>query len=610
MPKIFITLLLITQINYLYLSPTNSFKKKNLKEVPKINNDRKLDELSDDIVIIHLNDVHCGFNDTIGYDGFALYRKELQKKYKNVIAVDVGDHIQGGTLGAISEGEAVIDLLNKIKFNVTTLGNHEFDYGVDQLHNLNEKLTPKYISLNTIYKKNKTRLFEPYQIVEAGKKKIGFIGIVTPLTFSKTYLATLREADGTPIYNFLSDTKELYSSIQQEIDKLRNEEKVDYVILLTHVGMDLEEYTSNGILSHLNGVDAVLDGHTHKVYNTTSKDKDNKDIHITQTGTKLANIGQLIIKADGTILSENIPEVPEPTDKKEAMQIFRGKANRWVDTEINDFINKTHEKYADELNIPIGHSDYDFIIRPAESSESHTIFCRYQECTLGNLIADAFLELVSSDISLVNGGNIRANLLKGDISRKSIIDVMPFFNSLYVKEITGEVFLDALEFGVSKLPSASGGFPQVSGCTYDVDTSFNSTVETDPDGMFIKVGGKRRVSNVKINGKPLNLTAKYNLSASDFILSGGDGYSMFSEFPIVNESVYADSDALGHYIKHNLNGNIPSKYQELQGRINIDKVSEEESSIQKVVDYLKNNKIIILSLLLFLCLISLLLALK
>ena len=223
MPKIFIGLILICQINYLFLSPINSFKKKHLKEIPKRNNDRKLDELSDDIIIIHLNDVHCGFNDTIGYDGFALYRKELQKKYKYVIAVDVGDHVQGGTLGAISEGEAVIEILNKIKFNITTLGNHEFDYGIDQLFNLNEKITSKYISLNTIYKKNKTRLFEPYQIVEAGKKKIGFIGIVTPLTFSKTYLSTIREPDGTPIYDFLSETKELYSTIQKEIDKLRNE---------------------------------------------------------------------------------------------------------------------------------------------------------------------------------------------------------------------------------------------------------------------------------------------------------------------------------------------------------------------------------------------------
>ena len=398
------------------------------------------------------------------------------------------------------------------------------------------------------------------------------------------HLANLREPDGTPIYNFLSNTTELYSTIQLEIDKLRNEEKVNYVILLTHVGMDLEEYTRNDILSQLNGVDAVLDGHTHKVYNTTSKDKNKKDIHITQTGTKLANIGQLIIKTDGTILSENVPNVPEPTDKKEAMEVVRSKTTRWVDTEINDLINKTHEKYADELNIPIGHSDFDFIIMPSESSDSHTIFCRYQECTLGNLIADAFLEVVSSNISLLNGGSVRTNLLKGDISRKNVIDVMPFFNSLYVKEITGEAFLDALEFGISKLPSSSRGFPQVSGCTFKVDTSFNSTVETDLDGIFVKVAGKRRVSDVKINGKPLDLNKKYNLSASEFILNGGDGYSMFAEFPVVNESVFADSDALGYYIKNNLKGEIPSKYQELQGRVNIDKKLDEDY-IQKFVDF-------------------------
>ena len=199
------------------------------------------------------------------------------------------------------------------------------------MHNLNEKLTPKYISLNTCYRKNKTQLFEPSRIVEVGDKKIGFIGIVTPLTFSKTFISTLRESDGTPIYNFLSNRTELYSTTQEEIDKLR-QQGVNYVILLTHVGMDVEEYTSNDILSHLNGVDAVFDGHTHKVYNTTSKDKDNKDIHITQTGTKLANIGKLIIKTDGTILSENIAEVPEPSDKTGAKQITRSKVDRWVDT--------------------------------------------------------------------------------------------------------------------------------------------------------------------------------------------------------------------------------------------------------------------------------------
>ena len=589
MTRAYIILILIIQINYLYLSPSYAFRK-NLKEIPKRNNERKLDELSDDIVIIHLNDVHCGFNDTIGYDGFVLYRKELEKKYKKVIAVDVGDHAQGGVLGAISEGEAVLDILNKIKFDVITLGNHEFDYGIEQLNKLNEKMSTKYISLNACYRKNKTQLFEPSTMVEAGGKKIGFIGIVTPLTFSKTYLSTLRESDGTAIYNFLSNKEELYTTIQGEIDKLRDK-GADYVILLTHVGMNVEEYTSNDILSNLNGVDAVLDGHTHKVYNTTSKDKENKDIHIAQTGTKLANIGQLIIKGDGTILSENIAEVPEPDGITDGKQVYRSKANRWVDKEMNEFINDIYKRYENELSTPIGSSDYDFIIRPEESSDSHTIYCRYMECSLGNLIADSFREVVNSDISFVNGGTIRANLLKGHITRKDIIDVMPFFNSLFVKEITGQTFLDALEFGVSKLPNSFGGFPQVSGCTYYVDTSFNSTVEIDSDGMFIKVGGQRRVSNVKINGKALNPTEKYNLSASEYILNGGDGFTMFANYPVVNESVFADSDALGYHIKYNLGGEIPSKYQELQDRININKEPDNIGKKIKTAQFLKRNKI-------------------
>ena len=102
------------------------------KEFLKLNkNTRKLEEeLSDDIVILHVNDVHCGLNDSLGYDGFVLYRDEMKKKYKNVITVDVGDHIQGGSIGAISSGEAIIKLMNNIEFNVSILGNHEFDYGV------------------------------------------------------------------------------------------------------------------------------------------------------------------------------------------------------------------------------------------------------------------------------------------------------------------------------------------------------------------------------------------------------------------------------------------------------------------------------------------------
>ena len=159
----------------------------------KDKNIRKLEELSDDIVILHVNDVHCAINKTIGYDGFALYRNEMKKKYKNVITVDVGDHIQGNSIGAISKGEAIIDLMNKIEFDVVTIGNHEFDYGIDLLYKLGNELSCKYICSNLCFRKNKTTVFEPYKIIEAGNKKIGFIGVLIPSSFSKAHLSSLKD---------------------------------------------------------------------------------------------------------------------------------------------------------------------------------------------------------------------------------------------------------------------------------------------------------------------------------------------------------------------------------------------------------------------------------
>ena len=177
---------------------------------------RNLQDSSDDIIILHLNDVHCGVNDTIGYDGFVLYRDELSKNYSNIISVDVGDHIQGGTLGSISDGTAIIDIMNKIGFDVAILGNHEFDYGIEQLSKLEENITSKYISSNFCYKQNKTTIYNPYKIIEKGGKKIAFIGVLTPLTFSKTYLVTLKDSNGEAIYDFLAsnDAQELYNRVQ------------------------------------------------------------------------------------------------------------------------------------------------------------------------------------------------------------------------------------------------------------------------------------------------------------------------------------------------------------------------------------------------------------
>ena len=532
--------------------------------------DNKDSNFDDDIIILHINDVHCGINNTIGYDGYVLYKNELKKKYKYVIAVDVGDHIQGGTLGAISDGSAVIKIVNKVGFDIAILGNHEFDYGIEQLTNLEKNITSKYICANFLYRKNKVNIFEPYKIIEAGNKKIAFISVLTPLTFSKTYLSTIKDSEGNPLYDFLTgnNTQELYDTIQNYINNIRSKKEADYIILLTHIGMKIEQYTSEHLLSKLYGIDAVLDGHTHKIYNTTSPDKNKKDIRITQTGTKLESIGKLIIKKDGTIFSEIITEVPEPTDKTNAIKINRGGKERWVDKKMVDFIDSVWDEYRNELNILYGFCNYDLIIMP-EDGDTHSIFCRYKECTLGNLIADAIKNVGNGEISILNGGSVRNNMYKGNLTRGQIIEILPWFNNLVQKRISGQCILDALEFGISKLPILSGGFPQVSGISFDVDTSFDSSVIVDEFGMFVNVTGKRRVSNVKINGVDLEVDKFYNTSLVEYIANGGDGYSMFSKFDIYNETLITDTDALTIFIHNNLKGEIPIEYKDFQGRINI-----------------------------------------
>ena len=529
-----------------------------------------MDELSDDIVIMHINDVHCGINNTIGYDGYLLYYEELKTKYKNVIKVDVGDHIQGGVIGSISDGEGIIKIMNKIEFDVATLGNHEFDYGIEQLLKLEDEIKSKYICANFCFRKNKETIFNPYKIINAGEKKIGFLGVLTPITFSKTYLSGIKDEDGNPTYDFLTgnNKQELYDTIQNYIDILKEDEKCDYIILLTHIGMKKNDFKTEldteDIIFNLEGVDAILDGHTHAIYQATSKDKNGKDIKINQVGTNLQAVGTLIIKQNGNIESEIITEIPEPKDVNNAIKIKRDK-ERWVNKEIYDFINNLWKDYENELNIEYGYSDFDLIIKPSDDAIP---YCRYQECTLGNLITDAIKILGNGELTIINGGSIRNNMNKGTLTRGGIINVIPWFNNIVVKRVTGQCILDALEYGVSKLPNG-GGLLQLSGITFDADISIPSSVLTDSTGMFLNVTGKRRVSNVKINGEKLNLNKMYNASLLEYNANGGGGYSMFVPFEIFNESLITDTDALCYYIKNNLNGNIPEDYKNVQGRINL-----------------------------------------
>ena len=531
-------------------------------------------EKSNDIVILHTNDVHCGVQDSIGYDGLMLYKKQLLQKHNNVILVDAGDHIQGGTIGQITSGEAIIDIMNELEYDVVTLGNHEFDYGIEQLETIKNSLTCGYISSNYCYKKNKESIYPPYKIIEKGGKKIGFIGVATPETLTKSYLITLLDDKGELIYDFLTENhnQELYERVQKHIDELQ-EKKVDYIIILAHMGKggdSLEEDTSIELLKNLKNVNALIDGHTHLIYSEKTPDKNNNNVILVQTGTKLTNIGVLTIHENGTLSHENIDEVPyDPTLAEQTLNVTRSSKIRYVDKDMSEFLNDIYDSFSDKLNEVIGKSDFLINVykNATESTDSHTQLSRIGENALCNLVADSMRELGEGDITILNAGTVRADINKGNITYQNVLNVLPYSDDIIVKEITGQTILEALEFCVRNFPEQNARFPQVSHITYKLDTSINSSVVVDENKVFKKLGGENRVYDIKINGEKLDLKKKYTISSRYFILNGGDGYSMFANCETIKTSLGVDNEVLLHYIRNNSNGTIPIKYKASEGRL-------------------------------------------
>ena len=220
-----------------------------------------------------------------------------------------------------------------------------------------------------------------------------------------------------------------------------------------------------------------------------------------QTGTKLENIGVLIIHEDGTISQENLNEVPyDPDLAEETINVTRSRKEYYVDKEMNEYINQIYESFSGELNKVIGHTSFPLTVfkNITESQDSNTMLSRVGENALCNLAADSFKESGGADITILNAGSIRTDINQGDITYQEIINTMPFSNDIIVKQVSGQAILDALEFGVRDLPKPTSRFPQVSGITYKIDVSINSSVVIDEDENFISVNGERRVYDVKI----------------------------------------------------------------------------------------------------------------
>lgn len=541
------------------------------------------DEKSNDIVILHTDDAHCGVNDNLGYAGVAAYKAEMKKTHNYVALVDCGDAIQGESIGTLSAGAYLVDIMNEVGYDFATFGNHEFDYKLPQLAKLTKQAKYQYLACNFKYigKGTSDLNYKPYEIVTYGDKKVAFIGIVTPESFTKSTPAYFQDESGNYIYSFSEDETgtALYETVQKTVDEVRAA-GADYVIAMGHLGNEgiTDRWTSKAVIANTTGIDAVLDGHDHIAGVQKVANKDGKQIVLTEPGTKFENLGKLTIKTDGTITAELISP-KEFTEK---------------DAGITAYITKLTDTFKEYVSKVVAKSS----IALPDKDENGNRLVRNHETALGDLCADAFRVMMDADIGIMNGGGIRKPIKAGDITLDNILSVFPWGNLPCKMEVTGQTVLDMLEMGAINYPEESGGFLSVSGLKYTIMAGVPSSIELTDKGEFSKVAGKYRVTNVQVLNKktneyePLDLNKTYTLGGIDYtILYCGDGFTMFNDSKVLKagDASYTDAQMVVDYIENKLGGTIGEEYAKPQGRISVNTDIKGSDWFYEAVNYVLSN---------------------
>jgi 2',3'-cyclic-nucleotide 2'-phosphodiesterase (5'-nucleotidase family) len=330
----------------------------------------------------------------------------------------------------------------------------------------------------------------------------------------------------------------------------------EYVLLVGHLGMDgsVQRWSSTTVAENTTGILAIIDGHSHEKYeNRAAKNKDGKDVLITQTGTKMQTVGKLVLHDDGTLTStlETKETLPAP-DKK-----------------ILKVIEKENKKFEPILKQPVGESLVDLQERDPATGQRRV---RSQETNMGDFVADAFRAVLNTDVSVVNGGSLRNTIKKGVFTYQDLLTSFPFGNMSAAVEVTGQKLLDALEVGAKDYPKENGGFLQVSGMTYTIDVTIPSTVEMDAQGRFVGVKGEYRVRDVMIGGKPIDLAKTYTVAGTTYVLKdGGNGMVMFKGAKLIDDGSLTDVDMIMEFVQNHKNAKIGEEYADWkgQGRITI-----------------------------------------
>ena len=503
-----------------------------------------------DVTILYTNDVHTYIDKQspkLTYAAIADLKQSYQNAGKDVLLVDAGDHVQGTAYGSMDEGASIIKLMNAAGYDVATPGNHEFDYGMDRAKAIMKEADFPYLSCNWVDLRTTLRVLPSVKVFVRGGRRIAFVGVTTPETFTKSTPAYFMDKEQRKyIYDIQGgeDGKKLYDAVQKAIDKAKL--LADVVIGLGHLGVDPSSspWTSEEVIAHTSGFDAFIDGHSHTVMeNKQVQDASGKAVTLTQTGSYFANVGEMTIAADGTITTKLIPTHEGMDAGIAAMQ------TGWVNT-VDDMLGE---------KIAVGDSDF-YVSDPATGKRR----IRSAETNLGDFVADGIytyfneVEKLHCDLAIMNGGGIRADVPAGDWTFKTCKQVSPFGNVACLMSVTGKQIQDALEFAArfaGEGGKENGGFLQVAGATYEIHTDIPNTVQTDEKNVWIgSATGIPRVQNVKIYDKasgsylPLDLGATYALAGMNYTLRNlGDGFAMFDGAELIKDYVSEDYLVMSTY---------------------------------------------------------------
>ena len=512
-------------------------------------------DLTGKTVILHSNDVHGAI---AGYANIAQLRNEYEDEGAEVILVDAGDFSQGTTYVSTSKGFDAITMMNAAGYDVATLGNHEFDYGYAQLKSNLEKAEFQVICAD-VFDESGNTIYPAYTIITTGSgMKIAFIGFETPEAQTKANPALIKGL------TFLAED-ELYAVAQENIDKVKAE-GADLVIALSHLGVDAESEPNRSVdlYAHTTGFDFIIDGHSHTVMTEGENGEP-----IQSTGTAFANIGVIVIDNETKTIEENfLRSVSHDEDGTTVYDITNDIAVSGYAQEIMDRVNG-------EYNIVFAESLVDL---NGERDPGN----RTEETNLGDLVSDAIMWTVLKDegslsvdtanaVAIVNGGGIRASINSGSITKKDVNTVLPFGNTITVVYVTGAELLEALEASTYCTPTAVGGFPQVAGIEFTVDTTkaYDSNAETYPASTYYGPASINRVTINNVNGREFDENATYAVITNDFMAAGGDTYYAFASSENKFDTGIPLDEAVMAYITDSLGGVVGEDYATPKGRIHI-----------------------------------------